>query len=229
MKHLWKNRLWSRRLPLISLVLVLLFGLAACYPGGPENLDELGLVMTIKNPDISFAGLMTYAMEDTVVGLGDGDPIDIQFNPTILQALQDNMEARGFTREMDPETNKPDVWLAVGTVEATVWFQWYSWGYWGGYYPPGWGGGYYPPYTGVGSFQQGSVVWQMLDLRDVVLPITDETKPPALWLGGINGAIKSSDSANHAAITSGIEKAFAQSPYIIAAPPTEGKVQEVAR
>lgn len=221
--------MWQKSLLLMGVIAAVLFSLPGCYPGGPETLDELGLVMTIRNPDLSFAGLMTYAMEDTVVGLGEGDPIDIQFNPTILEALQDNMAARGFTREMDPQNNKPDLWLAVGTVESTVWFQWYDWGYWGGYYPPGWGGGYYPPVTGVGSFQQGSVVWQILDLRDVQLPITDETKPPAMWLGGINGAIKSSDQANHAAITEGIGKAFAQSPYLIAAPPANSKGQEVTR
>ena len=218
----------GRKLMLVGLAGTLLMGLTACYPGGPESLDELGLVLTVKNPDLSYAGLMTYAMEDTVVGLGEGDPVDASFNPTILEALQDNLAARGFTREMDPENNKPDVWLAVGTVEATVWVQ-FSWDYWGGYYPPGWGGGYYPPATGVTSFQQGSVVWQLLDLRGVELPIGTDTKPPVMWLGGINGAIKSSDSANHAAITKGIDQAFAQSPYIIAAPSTKRDGQEVTR
>lgn len=214
---------------LLGLTVALLLGLAACNPGGPESLDELGLVLTFHDPDLSYAGLHTYAMEDTVVGLGEGDPIDIQFNPTILTALQDNMAARGFTREMDPANTKPDLWLAVGTVEATVWVQWYDWGYWGGYYPPGWGGGYYPPYTGVASFQQGSVVWQMLDLRGVQLPIEQDTEPTAIWVGGINGAIKSSDVANHAAITNGIDQAFAQSAYIVATPPSKHDGQEVTR
>jgi len=218
-----------RSLLVLGLTGAILLGLAACYPGGPETLDELGLVLTFRNPDLSYTGLRTYAMEDTVVALGEGDPIDIKFNPTILEALQDNMAARGFTREMDPENNKPDLWLAVGTVESTVWVQWYDWGYWGGYYPPGWGGGYYPPYTGTTSFQQGSVVWQMLDLRDVELPITGETKPTAIWVGGINGAIKNSDSANHAAITEGVNQAFAQSDYIAAATQTKSTGQEVAR
>jgi len=126
---------------------------------------------------------------------------------------------------MDPQNNKPDVWLAVGAVETTVWFQWYSWGYWGGYYPPGWG--YYPPTTGVGSFQQGSVVWQMLDLRDVVPPIDNDTEPPLMWFAGINGALRSSNSATHGVITEGINKAFAQSSYISAAPQSKSSGQEV--
>ena len=182
MKILLPQGTRCRRLLLVGLSAVLALSLAACYPGGPESLDDIGLVLSFNNPDLNYAGLLTYAMEDTVVVLGSDDssaePLDRQFDPTILEALQDNMAARGFVREMDPVTNKPDVWLAVGAVTSETWVYWYNWGYWGGYYPPGWGGGYYPP-GGTAGFKQGSVIWQALDLRSVADP-TDPATPPAV-------------------------------------------------
>ena len=111
---------------LIALVGALVLGLAACYPGGPENLGDIGIVLTIKNPEGNFSGMMTYAMEDTVVELKKPDddssePINPQFNPIILEELQTQMTNAGFAREMDPAANKPDVWLSVGSVESETW------------------------------------------------------------------------------------------------------------
>jgi hypothetical protein len=143
---------------LAALAAVLVLGLAACYPGGPENLGEIAVVVTLKDPKANFNGMMTYAMEDTVAELkkpGDSssEPIETKFNPWILDELQVQMANAGFARIADPdnEANKPDVWLSVGAVESETWVYWYSWPYYGGY--PGWGG-YYPPYVSGASFQQ---------------------------------------------------------------------------
>ena len=216
--HRWPPR-WKTGI-LVPLVVALVLGLAACYPGGPENLGELGIVLTLKNPEANFAGMMTYAMEDTVAELkkpGDDSsiPIHPQFNPIILDELQVQMEKAGFTRELDPAANKPDVWLSVGAVESEVWVYWYSWGYWGGY--PGWGG-YYPPYAGATSFQQGTVVWQLHDLRGIDDPTNPDSKPPLNWIASINGALKSNTSTTASDLRSGIQQGFTQSPYIAAQP-----------
>ena len=205
---------------LVALVAALVLGLAACYPGGPENLDELGIILTLKNPQGKFSGQMTYAMEDTVTELkkpGDdsSEPIDTRFNPIILEELQGQMANAGFTREMDPAANKPDYWLSVGAVESEVWLYWYSWGYYGGY--PGWGY-YYPPYVGSTSFQQGTVIWQLHDLSDIDDPSDPGSEPPLNWVGSINGALDSKSSTTESGIREGIRQAFAQSPYIAATP-----------
>ena len=207
---------------LAALVAVLALGLAACYPGGPESLDELGLVITLKNPEGDFANMITYAMEDTVVALtkpGDTDssPINPTYNPTILAALQAEMEAAGFTREFDPETTKPDIWLSVGAVESEVWVSYYNWGYGGGY--PGWGW-YYPPYMQTTSFRKGTVMWQFHDLRGIEDPTNPNTKPPLNWVGALNGALEGNTNSIKSGIESGVKQAFAQSPYIVATPPT---------
>ena len=205
---------------LAALAVALVLGLAACYPGGPENLSDIGIVVTFKDPDGSFSGLMTYAMEDTVVELKNPDddssePIDPKYNPWILDELQTQMHNVGFKRIINPDVGDsiPDIWLSVGAVESTTWIYWYNWGYYGGY--PGWGW-YYPPYVGAASFQQGTVIWQFHDLRGVDDPTDPEALVPLTWIGVLNGAIQS--STTEANIRDGIQQAFVQSPYIAAQP-----------
>lgn len=210
-------RRFDRRNPgiLAAMAVVLVLGLAACYPGGPENLGDLGVVVTFQNPDGNFANMMTYAMEDTVAELkipddDSSEPIDPTFNPWILDEIQKQMEGAGFTREMDPETNKPDVWISVGAVESETWVYWYNWGYWG---YPGWGW-YYPPYVGSASFQQGTLIWQMHDLRGVDDPTDPDAVVPLNWIAAVNGALE--NSPNESKIRSAIAQGFTQSPYISA-------------
>lgn len=209
-----------RRTP-AALPAVLLLGLmvlAGCYPGGPESLDEVGTVVTQRNPDARYDGLRTYAMEDTVAILSRestaNEALDRRFDPAILDGIQVQMEDAGF-RRVDPAVERPDLWLAVGSVQSETWVYWQTWNYWGGY----WGSGYRPPYqssVGAASFMQGSVVWQLLDLRGVPEPIPPDPEPVVNWIAGINGAVQGS-STTEAGIRDGIRQAFRQSPYIQAA------------
>ena len=213
--HRWSYR-WKTGI-LVTLVVALVLGLAACYPGGPENLSDIDIVLTLKNPQGNFSGMMTYAMDDTVAALiSEGDdssiPIDPRFNSIILEELQIQMGKAGFTREMNPETNKPDVWLRVGAVESEVWLYYYSWPYYGGWYGWGW---YYPPYVGTTSFQKGTVVWVLNDLRGVDDP---SVKPPLMWVASISGALEKTNSTTASDLQNGIKQGFAQSPYIAAQP-----------
>ncbi|MEN8006607.1 MAG: DUF4136 domain-containing protein [Candidatus Krumholzibacteriota bacterium] len=217
MNQILRRPIWRKAGGLAVLAAALILGLAACYPAGPENLGEIGVVVTFRNPQGDFSNLKTYAMEDVVAELekpGDdsSEPINPVFIPIILEGLQSQMEAAGFTREPDPETNKPDVWLSVGAVVSEVWVYWYDWGY-GGY--PGWGW-YYPPYVGTASFQQGTIIWQLHDLREVDDPTDPEAKPPLNWVAALNGALRNNPASTEADITSGIKQAFAQSPYVAA-------------
>ena len=215
------TRRFDRRKALILAALTgaLVLGLAACYPGGPENLGDIGVVVTLKNPTGNFQNMSTYAMSDEVVSLVDPNdpnqtPINPALNPTILEELNAQMVAAGFTLETDPDNNKPDVWIRVGAVESKVWVYSYSYG-WPGY--PGWGW-YYPPYLGTSSFQQGTLIWDMHDLRDIEDPTDPDTTPVNNWVGALNGALQSSANSTEEGIRSGIRQAFAQSPYIVGTP-----------
>jgi len=188
--------------------------LAGCYPGGPDSASDLDMVVTTRAPGADLSSLRTYAMPDTVVVLDVGDssaePIDPRFYPVILQELRDQMAAAGFTDvTADTASVTPDVWLYAGAVESEVWYYYYYWGYWGGYWP-GWG--YYPPYVGVGSYRQGTVLWQM------VRPDAGTMTLEPLWVAGINGALRKETAATESSIRAGIRQAFVQSPYIQAAP-----------
>lgn len=220
-----------RKLVLIGLAGLIFLTTPGCYPGGPESLEELGLVITFNGKDLDFTGMSTFGITDAVAdldtGQGSSDPIDPIFKEAALEAIEANMISRGFTLIGEPYTEKPDVWITVGAVQSDVWVQWYGWGYYGGY--PGWGGGYYPPYTGVAKFEQGSIIWQMLDLRDVDDPTSPDAEPTVMWLAGINGAVKNSQSANVSSITSGVGQGFTQSPYIKGESVKKLTGQEVAR
>ena len=218
MKHPFRHLDRRRAGVLVALTVALVLGLAACYPGGPDNLGDLDVIVTLKNPTGDFANMMTYAMEDTVVELkipddDSSEAIDWRFNAIILEEIQGQMAKAGFTREMDPGTDKPDAWVSVGAVESEVWVYTYSWGYWGGY--PGWGG-YYPPYISATSFQQGTLVWQMHDLRDVEDPSAPGAEPALNWVGSINGALNKYTSSSGTELRAGIQQGFTQSPYIAA-------------
>lgn len=194
----------------------LVMGLAGCYPGGPENLGEIGVVVTLKNPNGNFQGLKTYGMSDEVFPLVDPDdpnsqPINPAFNAAILEELNSQMVAAGFTLEPDPENNKPDVWVRVGAVESTVWVYYYSGG-WPGYPGYGW---YYPPYVGATSYQQGTLLWDLQDLRKVEDP---DAKPIHNWVATVNGALQQNVGTTEAGIRKAIGQAFSQSPYIAGTP-----------
>jgi len=194
--------------------------LAGCYPGGPESLDDLGLVVTQKNPKANHTGLLTYAMEDTVVELNDpnassSEPLDRQFDQVILEEIQTQLADAGF-RRVDYERERPDAWVRVGAVQSEVWVYWYSWGYRGGYWGSGYGGPSYPSMN-TASFTQGTVTWELLDLRGVPDPIPEDPDPVVNWVAAINGALQGS-STTETGIQNGIQQAFTQSPYIEAAP-----------
>jgi hypothetical protein len=205
-------------------VLVLLLAVAGCYPGGPEALDEIGTVVTQRNPEGRHDGLGTYAMEDTVALLSldtsSAAPLDPRFDPAILDEIQVQMENAGF-RRVDPAVERPDAWVAVGAVQSEVWVYWQTWNYWGGY----WGGGWGPSYgssVSAASFMQGSVVWQLFDLRGLPDPIPPDPEPVVNWIAGINGAIQGS-ATTEAGIREGIRQAFRQSPYIEATAASPGR------
>jgi len=191
---------------------------AGCYPDSPENAEDLNMVVTAKVPGTDYADLHTFAMEDTVIvldtGDGSGTPIDPSFNPVILQELRAAMVAAGFTDVTDQAGVEPDVQLVCGAVESEVWYYYYYWDYYGGWWYPGWG--YYPPAVGVGSFDVGTLMWQLMDLRGVTPGVPDQDVRAA-WIAGINGVLQDADSHTEDAIRTGIRQAFTQSPYIRAA------------
>lgn len=190
-------------------------GLAGCYPGGPEYTEDLDVVYTTYDTEFDFAGRNTYAMPDQIVTdvqiTNSGDTIYEYMKPVyadqILGKIASNMSALGWTRVDISATPKPDVLLSPAATSSTTYYYsyWYDWWY-GGYYG-GWGW-YYPPSYTVSSYTTGSLIMTIAD-PNLDSPINSS---PTAWVGVLNGLLSGSGNVNRA--LTGIDQAFAQSPYL---------------
>jgi hypothetical protein len=188
--------------------------LLGCYPDGPDNVDELDVVLT-NFKEYDFQAKATYAMPNRIVKITGNivegeDPVfmpDVTAN-SILQMIEINMTDLGWQRvEID---ENPDLLLAPGAWETTNIFYWYDYYYWwyGGYYPY-WGCcyGYYPP-AYVSSYTTGTLIMTLID-PDV---ISGSGSPISQWTGAINGVL--SGVFDSTRVSRAVDQAFEQSPYL---------------
>lgn len=199
------------------LLLALPVLLAACYPQGPDYIDDLDVVYTNHNPNYVFKGKSTYAMPDKIVKITGnaitGDPpkylSDAVATP-ILTQIATNMTAMGYT-QVDIDSD-PDLLLAPSELETTTITYWYDyWGWWWGGYYPGWGYPYYPyyPYGGyTTSYTTGTLMMMIIDPNQT----SGSGNPLSQWVGAANGVLTYSYSASR--VNKLIDQAFRQSPYL---------------
>lgn len=202
----------------------LAFALASCYPGGVTDVAQLDAVVTYHIKDAEFGALKNFALPDTVIEVVFDSttyiPVSHDYDDEILARVRSNFEGRGYVYEPDPASNRPQSVVLVGVTASRINYYyydwWYYWGWWPGwgYYPgygPGWG--YYPPpVIGEGSFDQGTLMVYMLDVRD---PDADLKEQPLVWAAALRGILSgSTPSSITARIDKNIDQAFAQSPYL---------------
>jgi hypothetical protein len=197
----------------IIIILVLL--LAGCYPDGPDYVEDLDVVYTVFDQQYNFGEKQTFAMPDKIVigvEIEDGDTVfeymSAVYATTILESIQRNMEALGWSRVnigQDPDLLLTPAGLSSTTYFYSYWYDWWYGGYYGGYY--GW---YYPPYYTVSSYTTGTL---LMILNDPELA-TDSpiSRAPALWVAAANGLLTYSYDVNR--VNKGIDQAFTQSPYL---------------
>ena len=191
---------------------------SGCYPDEIDSVSDLSSIITLVDtsaPPLHTA--RTFAIPDTVIhslrsqGAGvighDGDP-------QVLARIRGHFLQLGWREITDVTVERPDVVVLVAVSEQThtgvAYTDWWGdWGYW-----PGWPG-YGPDWTWgapVGavefSFESGTLAMVMLDLRN---GNTTLKEVPILWAGAIQGVLASSNLDR--ALT-GIDQAFAQSPYL---------------
>lgn len=213
----------TRLLLLLGTSVALALVLGACYPNQPEDLGDIGVAITIDNPEGNYDGLLYWAMPDTVLPMIDpldesSLPLPRQYDALILAKIAEGMADRGFIRVFDPSfadgDTFPDVVVQVGAVQSDAWVGYvYYGGYWGGY--PGYGWGY--PTTSYYKYTQGTIVWTMADWRGVTEDNAGDSDlvTPGLWAAAINGALSGQTSGNpNVDIPNGIDQCFTQSTYI---------------
>ncbi|UCC73848.1 MAG: DUF4136 domain-containing protein [Gemmatimonadota bacterium] len=212
------------------LVLALALALAAgCYPGTVTDVQQLDLVGTLWDANADWGTFQTYVMPDTVIHLVGEDqdmlPVRRDLDQDILDLVRANIEDYGYVLEPDPETNPPDVVFLVSVTASENWYGWIGypwWDYWGwwpgwGYYPPGWGPGWgwgYPCCGNivVGGYTTGTLFVDMVDANNADI---EEEIVPILWTAAMNGlVVDATTAAALSRLTTGINQAFAQSPYL---------------
>ena len=210
---------------LIQLIAIVIFSLSSCYPDNFSAVSELDIVVTFYDEDADFTANKTYSLPDSVVVIDSltGQDDTGKFDDAILEQIRENLEALGYVEETDPENNPPDVLVLAsrsvnqrhGVAPIPPWWGWWGWYPWWGPFPPvgpGWGP-WYPWWGGavVVSFDIGTLVIEMFDVSEID---ESEQRLPAIWLGGVNGLLDGSDAAINARITTSIDQAFDQSPYL---------------
>jgi len=196
-------------------------GLAACYPERASQPTDYASITTVYDTLMAFDSALTfYVPQDSVVHLGGTDNISHQYDSLIIARTVANMTARHFTRVLDPTladlTLNPAVTVTKNYDYAAI--DWCD--IWGWAYPwlcSGWTPDYPTDVIGY-SYSIGTLFIPMADLSTGVPPAVQA--PPVVWIAGLNGVVSGApSSALAAAIASGIDQAFVQSPYIFRTTP----------
>lgn len=204
-----------KRHALLPVTLVLL--LLSCRK--EPDLSQLSsnfVVQTDAAKGVSFSNYKTYYISDTVALISASKtdtllPADAA--QQIVNTIKSNMEARGYT--FVPKWMKPDLGintLAVKDVDVGVVYPGWWWGY-PGYWDPWYWGWYYPyyyPWTVAYSVTTGSVIGEIIDLKNV----DADQKLQVVWTMSLNGALGSSGANNLQRAIDGINQAYTQSPYL---------------
>jgi hypothetical protein len=202
-------------------ILAAILAFAACYKApGSDQLSSQFVVLTNYDSAVNFKDYKTFVLPPYVglISNSSSDTIlDPQYGDTILALIKTNLESRGYT-EID-NNHQADLGVsATALKEVTLVTGWYP-GSWWGY--PGWGGCYwyycgwypwYPPYYPTYVYQTGSLIVELVDLKNISKP---GTKLDVIWTNWNGGALGSSSSNLQNALNS-INQAFIQSPYISA-------------
>lgn len=187
----------------LSIIIIL----GSCYPQGPEYYEDLDVVFTNFDDQFDFASKGTYSMPDKIVkiegDLAEGEEPEYVKEPQntqMLQKMEANMSALGWTKIEDPADADLVLFPAVWT-NTTVYY-WYD--YWCWYYPYycGWGWGY----PSVSSYTTGTLVMTL------VVDGEDYIEPSRVWTAAANGLL--SGAYNTTRVNNAIDQAFEQSPYL---------------
>lgn len=176
--------------------------LFSCYPYGSTNPNDYDVYLTLHKEDLtSYKNYRTYIMRDSVYKLGDGS-ITSAYDNTILSKVASNLSSLGYTRITNPaDTASADLIINNAITNSTTYYVDYNYGYY-------WG--YYYPWTTVYSVTTGSVITTMIDKKNA---LSGTSTYPAVWMGIVNGAAGDASTAA-TRISDGINKVFAQSPYL---------------
>lgn len=207
-----------RKRNIIPITLILLAGLviAACskYPTYTVYNSDMDMVWTNYDESANFENYKTYYIPDTVLidstATAEEQEYFQQYYDDILAKVNANMQARNFIRVDSSED--PDLGMGVSIITRTNYV--FSYNYWWGY-PGYWGwpgyGYYYPWATYLGSYEEGAVIIDMSDLKNID---HYNRQINALWAALIGGVLTEKNSLIDSRLIDQIDQAFEQSEYL---------------
>ncbi len=201
------------------LLFLVMAGLFATSCRKSPNYDQLSsnfVVVTNADTTVAFNAFKTYYISDTISYLSSSSDDTILYDDNakkLVQAVKDNMNARGYT--FVAKNNHPDLGFNLGVVKTLnvgVSYPGWWWGYpgwwdpwyWGWYYP------YYYPWSITYVVTTGTVILDMVDLKDA----ESKKQLRVLWNGYMGGAVGSDVGGNVQRGVDAINQSFEQSPYI---------------
>lgn len=195
--------------------------LAACHKEPyPQDGDNEYLVYTSPGKDVNFKNYTTFDIADSLLIIGEKDkPVYSQSQSALalIQAYRINMEKAGFIYT----PSNPDADLGVQltyVIKTERYVKYYDDPYWWldypGYWPAGyWGSwtGYYYPRPVVYTYTTNALLADIVNLTGE----QDTGKPlEVLWTSYIGGPASSSIQQDVQRLTSAVDQAFVQSPYL---------------
>jgi hypothetical protein len=201
--------LWVRVSLLSTLILGSVFLLQACFPFGPEDIEDFDIVGTFYDENVNFSNFKSYAMPDTIAKVSSSGVTNEtgQYDALVLSQVAANMGALGYTRVEDPEAADMLLTLAIANEGYSVGNSYDYGDYYGDGYDYG-SGGYY--YTGSDyQMETGTLLMNLANHKD-----GDTARESAMWLGLINGVTEQSFTNTSRRLIELINQAFVQSPYL---------------
>jgi hypothetical protein len=201
--------LWVR----VSLLSILILGslvlLQACFPFGPEDIEDFDIVGTFYDENVNFGNFKTYAMPDTVVKVSNSGVTneEDQYDALILSQIAANMSAVGYERINNPQNADIIMTVAIASEGYSIDTSYDYGDYYGGRYDDYGTGGYY--YTGENYELETGTVLMSLANND-----GNPSLESSLWLGMLNGITEQSFTNTSRRLIELINQAFVQSPYL---------------
>ena len=171
------------------------------------------VVQTSKDAHASFGSYKTYSISDTI-SLRTTDPNDTIWSDAdskrLVDEVKSNMAERGYTLVDHNQT--PDLGIALTAIKdlniGVIYPGWWWGGYWGCY----WYYCGYPPYYGYGavySVPTGTVILDMIDLKNA----DANGELDILWSSVLSGGLGYTSDDVQLGVNA-IDQAYEQSPYI---------------
>lgn len=186
-------------------------GLASCYPGSVNGVEELDTVITLYEPEAPYGSYVTYeiAGPDSILhrSADTGELVTRDYDDEILAKVKQKMAELGYQEVANPGSGTADI-IVLLSIAAQQFQGWVGWPWWPGYGCPGCGITY-PPTGGAVIYDVGTLFITWVDFG---FP-AGEDEVPVVWEAAVNGLL-ADDTDTAARLDANIDQAFLQSPYL---------------